>query len=86
MSTQEAVDNNLDNSQLDLQPIKETERLPIKQQEVIQLAIVPIKETVVENPIVIAQVISKQDVEYNAINETDYVAEKKGIRNVDLQF
>lgn len=82
VGTKEAVENKLENAQSAVQPIKETERLPIKQQEVIQLAIVPIKETVVENPIVIAQVISKQDVEYNAINETDYVAEKKGIRNV----
>ena len=77
-----ATTDNSKNTQLAMQPIQETERLPIKQQEVIQLAIVPIKEIAIENPIVIAQVISKQDVETNAINETDYVAEKKGIRNV----
>jgi hypothetical protein len=82
VSTQEAVEDNLDNQQLAMQPIKETERLPIKQQEVMQLAIVPIKETVIENPIVIAQVIPKQEVESNTISETDNFSERKGIRNV----
>lgn len=78
----ERLKNNLSKTQLVVQPIKETERLPIKQQEVMQLAVVPIKETVIENPIVIAQVIPKQDFENNVISETDNVPEKKGIRNV----
>lgn len=82
VSAKQVVENNLDNKQLAMQPIQETERLPIKQQEVMQLAVAPIKETVVENPIVIAQVTPKQDVESNAISETDIVSERKGIRNV----
>lgn len=83
VSTPKAVENNLDNQQLAMQPIKETERLPIKQQEVTQLAIAPIEETVIENPIVIAQVIPKQEVESNnTISETDNFSERKGIRNV----
>jgi hypothetical protein len=73
---------NSTNIQLAVQPIQEADRLPIKQQEVMPLAIVPIKETIIENPIVIAQVTSKQDVEPNVISETDNFPERKGIRNV----
>lgn len=82
VSTPKAIETNFDNQQLAMQPIKETERLPIKQQEVMQLAIAPIKETVIENPIVIAQVTPTTEVESNAISETDNLSERKGIRNV----
>ena len=82
VGTKEAVENKLENAQSAVQPIKETERLPIKQQEVMQLAIAPVKEKVVENPILIAQVIPKQDFDSNVISETDNMSERKGIRNV----
>lgn len=78
----EVEDGELKNTQLAMQPIIETERLPIKQQEVMQLAIASIKEIVVENPIVIAQVINSPDVESYAISESDNISERKGIRNV----
>ena len=82
LALKEVVENKSINTQLAMQPTQEIERLPIKQQEVMPLAIVPIKEVVVENPIVIAQVTPKEDVESNIISESDNLSERKGIRNV----
>jgi hypothetical protein len=77
----EVVENKSINTQLAMQPSQDVERLPIKQQEVMPLTIAPIKETIVENPIVIAQV-TPRDIETNVISETDNLSERKGIRNV----
>ena len=82
VAVKEVIEDKVESLQLAMQPIKEVERLPIKQQEVMPLTIVPVKEIVVENPIVIAQVTPKQDVEPTVISETDNFSERKGIRNV----
>lgn len=81
VAVKEVVEDKSINMQLAMQPTQDIERLPIKQQEVMPLSIVPIKETIVENPIVIAQVTPK-DIETNVISETDNLSERKGIRNV----
>lgn len=81
VALKEVVENKSINTQLAMQPSQDVERLPIKQQEVMPLTIVPIKETIVENPIAIAQV-TPRDIETNVISETDNLSERKGIRNV----
>ncbi|TKC08144.1 hypothetical protein FA048_13365 [Pedobacter polaris] len=76
-----APENNLKNIQEPVQPMLASNRLPIKQAEVKLLNVAPIKETEVENPIVIARVETQQTgIETSAAEEI--VTEKKGIRNV----
>lgn len=77
-----AAENNLKNIQLAMQPNNETDRLPIKQQDVKPLDVLPIKEIAVENPIVIAQVETPKNTENNMISEIESSTEHKGIRNV----
>ena len=72
--------NNNENFLASLQPSKENERLPIKQQEAKPIEVAKIEETVVDNPIVYAHVEVPQEVTDNSISEV--AAERKGIRNV----
>lgn len=74
------VESNLENTFIAMQPINENNRLPIKQQEVKPLDVVPIKEVVIDYPTMIAKVEVPQSIEDNAINEN--TAPRKGIRNV----
>lgn len=71
---------NLKNIQEPVQPMIVNNRLPIKQQEVKPLDVAPIKETQVENPIVIAAADTKENINDNTISEAG--SERKGIRNV----
>ncbi|RZK49618.1 MAG: hypothetical protein EOO87_19760, partial [Pedobacter sp.] len=61
--------NNNENFLASLQPSKENERLPIKQQEAKPIEVAKIEETVVNNPIVYAHVEVPQEVIDNSISE-----------------
>lgn len=70
----------LENNEEALQPNATTERLAIKQADPKPIDVLPI--TPVENPIVIAQVDPKRQVETAVMDDLDNVQERKGIRNV----
>ncbi|MES2416986.1 MAG: hypothetical protein V4541_02300 [Bacteroidota bacterium] len=70
------------NIQLALQPNTTTDRLPIKREDIKPIEVLPVKEVMVENPTVIAQVMPQQKEEGNVISETDNTSDRKGIRNV----
>lgn len=76
-----APENKLQNFQLALQPNTNEDRLPIKQQDVKPLDVLPVKELITENPTVIAYQ-PQQNPTDNMISETDPITERKGIRNV----
>lgn len=76
-----APENKLQNFQLALQPNTNDDRLPIKQQDVKPLDVLPVKELITENPTVIAYQ-PQQITTDNMISETDPINERKGIRNV----
>ncbi len=80
LSDNKGIEEKSKNIEEAMQPMVADTRLQIKQQEVRPLVIAPIKETVVESPIVYTQVIVQQDLDENLISEDN--VEKKGIRNV----
>lgn len=69
-----------ENIQLAVQPNTDPGRLPIKQADPRPIDVLPI--TPAENPIVIAQVETQQQVDNNSISEFENTTERKGIRNV----
>ena len=77
-----APENNLRNIQAPVQPNANEFRLAIKQQDPKPIDVLPVNEAQAENPIVIAQIDTKQNMENNIIGETDNISERKGIRNV----
>lgn len=79
-SDNKVVKSNLKNNEETMQPMLADTRLPIKQQEIKPIDVVPIKEAVAEIPIVYAQVLPQEDLNENAISESG--VERKGIRNV----
>jgi len=76
-----APENKLQNFQLALQLNTNEDRLPIKQQDVKPLDVLPVRELITENPTVIAYQ-PQQNTADNMISETDPITERKGIRNV----
>ena len=76
----EAPENNIENIQEALQPNPTLARLLIKRADPKPIDVSPI--TLVENPIVIAQVEPQESINNVVIDEIDNTRERKGIRNV----
>ncbi|MEJ5992872.1 hypothetical protein WG904_00485 [Pedobacter sp. Du54] len=70
----------LKNNEIAMQPNETMPRLDIKRVEPKPIDVLPIEQ--VENPIVIAQVITPQNNANDVITELDNTTERKGIRNV----
>ncbi len=76
-------ESNLKNTEEPMQPNTITARLLIKQADPRPIDVLPIIDTSVENPIVIANNVADQPkTENDVINEMDNTTERKGIRNV----